>query len=194
MKRTIYLVRHGSHGEVGHVLSGRSEIALNGPGRAEVEALAHRLVAFPITSIHSSPRARTRETAAAIAAGRGKEVRIAAALDEVDFGRFAGRSFAELAGDSDWRRWNTERATARCPGGETMAEASARAMAYIKSLPAELTPALCVSHCDVIRGLVAQTLGLGFDRVFAFDCDPASVTTLEFDGPGPRLIALNESA
>ncbi|MBW8745673.1 MAG: histidine phosphatase family protein [Sphingomonas sp.] len=192
MKRTIYLVRHGSHGEVGHVLSGRSEVALNAQGKAEAEALAHRLASVPIASIHSSPRKRTRETAAAIAACHASEVRIAEALDEIDFGRFAGRGFAELAGDPDWRHWNAERATARCPEGETMAEASARAMAYIKSLPPGQAPALCVSHCDVIRGLVAQTLNLGFDGIFAFDCDPASLTTLEFEGSVPRLVALNE--
>jgi broad specificity phosphatase PhoE len=191
MKRIVHLVRHGTHAEVGRVLSGRSEIALDARGRAEAEALAARLDALPLASIHSSPRRRARETAAPIAARKGLQVHIADALDEVDFGRFAGSAFADLAGDADWQHWNAERATARCPGGETMAEAVARARDYIEKLPAEQTPALCVSHCDIIRGLVARALGLGLDRIFAFDCDPASVTTLILHGSDVRLASLN---
>jgi broad specificity phosphatase PhoE len=157
----------------------------------EAEALAARLEMLPIASIHSSPRRRARETAAPVAASKGLDVCIADALDEVDFGRFAGSAFADLAGDADWQRWNAERAGARCPGGETMAEAVARAWDHIATLPDEQTPALCVSHCDIIRGLIARALGLGLDRIFAFDCDPASLTTLIFEGSDVRLASLN---
>ncbi len=33
-------------------------------------------------------------------------------LDEIDFGTFTGRSFADLDGDPDWRTWNEDRANA----------------------------------------------------------------------------------
>jgi len=192
MKRLIHLVRHGRHAEIGHVLSGRSEIGLSDVGHAQADVTAAHLARGPIASIHSSPRRRARETAAPVAARTGLPVLIANALDEIDFGRFTGMPFDALADDLDWQAWNTERATARCPGGETMGEAIDRVWSYIGALPETQTPALCVSHCDIIRGLVATVIGLDFGRIFALDCDPASVTTLVLDGSDARLVGLNQ--
>jgi len=192
MSRQVLLVRHGTHGEVGRVLSGRSDIALDARGRREAEALAGALDGTAIATLHSSPRIRARETIAPIADRRALPVVVTPALDEIDFGGFTGRSFDALAGDADWRRWNAERATARCPGGETMEEASERALAYLRGLATEDAPALCVTHCDIIRALVVRALGIGFERMFAFDCDPASCTTLEIGDGEMRIVALNE--
>jgi probable phosphoglycerate mutase len=191
MKRVI-LVRHGTHAEVGLVLSGRSEISLDERGRREVDALAVALDGVPIASIHSSPRARTRQTAAAIAERRAMPVVVTPALDEIHFGTFAGRSFAALAPDPDWQHWNTQRATARCPGGETMAEACDRAMSYLGDIGREDAPALCVTHCDIIRALAVRARGTEFDRMLEFDCDPASCTTLEIGEGDMRIIAPNQ--
>lgn len=192
MTRIVHLARHGTHAEVGHVLSGRSEIGLSLRGQEEADALARQLAALPLRSIHSSPRTRTQETAAAVAERTGLPVRIAPALDEIDFGAFTGRAFAALDEDADWRRWNAERATARCPGGETMAEATARAAACLDGIAQEDAPAVCVTHCDIIRGLVAHLLGFDYGRMFAFDCDPGSLTTFARNTDGWRLVALNE--
>jgi probable phosphoglycerate mutase len=192
MTRTILLARHGTHAEVGHVLSGRSEIALADEGRAQAERLAVWLKRVPPSSIHTSPRARTQQTAVPAAARAGLVPVVAPALDEIDFGAFTGRDFASLDADADWQRWNAERDTARCPDGETMAEAVERAWRYIHAIPAEDAPALCITHCDVIRGLVARHLGVSFTLVYGFDCDPGSVTTLQVNDTGTRLIALNE--
>jgi broad specificity phosphatase PhoE len=192
LSTTVLLARHGSHDEVGAVLSGRSEIALNTAGRAEAERLAERLATTPITAIHSSPRRRTRETAEIVAARHGLTVTLVDALDEVDFGAWTGRSFDSLHGDPDWGRWNAERATAPTPGGETMARATARAAAHVASLEAAGGTVLCVSHCDVIRGVVAQFLGLDLNRLLAFDCAPASLTTLALAWGQGRIVTLNE--
>jgi broad specificity phosphatase PhoE len=185
----LLLVRHATHAEVGHVMSGRSEIALDARGRDEARALAAGLARETIDAVHASPRRRAQETAAAVADGRGLPVQTATALDEIDFGDFTGRSFASLDADADWRQWNAERGSARCPGGETMREATARAWQFVAALPAGRI--LCVSHCDVIRGLVCEMLGLGYDRMFQLGCDPASVTEVAFDGDDVRLMGLN---
>ena len=185
LEAPLYLVRHGTHDEIGKRLSGRSEIPLNARGRSEAEMLAERLEHVPIASIHSSPRRRALETAAPIAARRGLAVHVAPALDEIDFGAFAGRTFALLEEEPDWARWNAERGGFRCPGGETMAEAVERAEAYLAGLAPASRPALCVTHCDVIRGLAATRLGLGFERMFALACGPASVMILEESGMRP---------
>ena len=190
MARSIMLARHGHHQEVGRVLSGRSDISLDQQGRAEAGALAGLVASRGVTRIVSSPRARTRETAAAVAAALALPVEIAAELDEVDFGDFTGRAFAALDRDADWQRWNAERATARCPDGETMGEAVARAVGFVAGCGEGVT--LCVSHCDVIRGVVAHYLGLPLDRIFSLGCDPGSVTTLSLQGEGAVVVALNE--
>jgi probable phosphoglycerate mutase len=192
MNRRVLLVRHGTHAEVGRVLSGRSDIALDERGRREADAQARALAGTPMPTLHASPRTRARQTIAPLAAQRALPVTIAAALDEIDFGAFTGRSFDALAADPAWQRWNAHRATARCPGGETITEASDRALAYLRGLAEEDMPALCVTHCDIIRALVVRALGTGFERMFAFDCDPASCTTLDLEDGGMRVVALNE--
>ncbi|MBW6532039.1 histidine phosphatase family protein [Sphingomonas citri] len=191
MTRLLLLARHGTHEEVGHVLSGRSEIALSRRGRDEAAALARHLAGTDVSAIYASPRRRTVETAATVAQPRGFGVVHAPALDEVDFGAFTGRDFAALADDPDWQRWNAERGSARCPGGETMGEAVARAVDFLAAVGEGAT--LCVTHCDIIRGAVAHWLGLGFERMFQLGCDPGSVTTLALDERGgATLVALNE--
>lgn len=191
MPRLIILARHGAHAEVGRVLSGRSEIPLSSEGEREAAALARAAQDVGLASLHASPRRRTQQTAAPVATALGLPVTTAPALDEIDFGAFSGRSFDALAGDAAWQLWNAARDTARCPGGETMAEAVARAQAYLAALPAAQTPALCVTHCDIIRGIVANVLGVSYAKMFALDCDPGSLTTLAVEGEAWRLVSLN---
>jgi len=187
----IFLVRHGLHSEIGQVLSGRSEIALSQEGERQALALAAMMADVPIASLHSSPRRRALATIAPLAAQRRLAVRQSAALDEIDFGAFTGRPFAALADDPAWARWNAQRGRARCPGGETMAEAVGRALAYLRSLsPADL-PALCVTHCDIIRGVLADLDGRNLNRLFDIACDPGSVTTLRVDGSSIRPLSIN---
>lgn len=187
----LLLCRHGTHDEVGRVLSGRSEIGLNAAGHAEAAALARCLSGQTISTIISSPRRRARETAAPIAELLGTPVTIDADLDEIDFGSFAGRTFAELDRASAWQRWNAERDTFRCPGGETMGEVVERAERCVSGVAA-IGATVFVTHCDVIRGLVARRLGLPFGRLFDLPCDPGSITELALEDGRLRLVTLNE--
>ncbi len=188
---TVLLARHGHHDEVGTVLSGRSEIGLSPTGRDEARRLAGHLRDRPLVAVYSSPRCRARRTAEAVADGHGLPVAVLDDLDEIDFGAWAGQDFAVLADDPIWQRWNARRATAATPAGDTMAATTARAVAAIGRVAVE-GMVLCVSHCDVIRGVVAHVLGLSADRLLAFDVDCASLTTLAIDGGDWRLVGLNE--
>jgi broad specificity phosphatase PhoE len=188
----ILLTRHASHDEVGRVLSGRSDIALNARGRAEAVRLSTYLAGDAVTAIYSSPRRRAVQTAQQIAAGL--EAQIEQGLDEIDFGEWTGRTFAELDGQPDWRHWNTARGRARVPAGENMAEVTSRAVDAVERIAAGGGTIACVSHCDVIRALVAHYLGLDVDRLLSFDVDPASVSIIAFGaGPG-RVVAVNRVA
>ena len=189
---TVLLARHGSHAEVGRVLSGRSEIALDATGRIEAARLAARLSGTKLSAIYSSPRRRARETADAVASRTGIAVATSDALDEIDFGDWSGRSFAALASDPAWHRWNEARSGARAPGGEAMAEATGRALSHIETIGPDGAALLCVSHCDVIRGVVAHYLGLSADRLLSFDIAPGSLSELALWPGGGRVVSLNE--
>lgn len=185
----LLLIRHAAHSDVGCKLTGRGEErGLTAAGRSQASALAELLSHQNVAAVYSSPRLRTRQTAEAIAANRGLPVRIEDALDEIDFGEWTGMSFADLSGDPAWDQWNTARATARCPGGESMAEAVDRAGALLDDLQRrhDGEQVVLVTHCDIIRGLLCRIEGRSLDDILSFDAEPASVTRVEF---GDRKMA-----
>ncbi len=197
MTGTILLIRHAAHGDLGSKLSGRSVGGdLVAEGLRQADLLAHRLAPEEISEVHSSPVARALQTAGSVSRPRGLPVTSAAALDEIDFGKWTGLTFDELAGDPAWQFWNEQRASARAPGGETMQEVQQRAGNYLAQVASRLRGEVVamVSHCDVIRAMVARILGLSLDHLLRFDIAPASVTRIEAGDWGARLISLNEVA
>jgi ribonuclease H / adenosylcobalamin/alpha-ribazole phosphatase len=190
------LVRHAAHSHLGSILSGRTPgIALSAEGRSQAGRLAQHCAGISIDRIQSSPVQRARETAAAIFVGRdGLEIELVPELDELDFGEWSGRSFVELARDPEWRDWNGARANAIAPGGESMAAAQARTWAHIEKTatarPGETI--VMVTHCDIIRAVIAHVLGLSLDHILRFDIDPASVSRLAVGSWGAKVLTLNE--
>jgi ribonuclease H / adenosylcobalamin/alpha-ribazole phosphatase len=193
----IVLIRHAAHAHLGTVLSGRlPALALSEQGRAQAEALSRHLASARLAALHASPVERAQETAAAIAARHpGLTVETQPPLNEVDFGDWQGQSFSELAADPRWDAWNAERGVAAAPGGETMAAAQERAWDHVERTALSNPGAVVamVSHCDVIRAVVAHVLGLPLDRLLAFEVDPASLTRLEVGAWGARLLSLNQT-
>lgn len=192
---TILLIRHAAHVELGHVLSGRRrDVALSREGLGQAAILADLLGTEPLAAIYSSPRERAWYTARDIAEPHDLAVIVRDDLDEVDFGDWTGRSFAELAGDREWNTWNARRASARPPGGESMAEAVVRATGALQALAGDHDgeQVAVVSHCDIIRGAIAHFLGLSLDNLLRFDIEPASVSRLLLGDWGARVISVNE--
>jgi len=159
-------------------------------------ALGRHLAGEKLSEIQTSPRERARATAEAVAQATGAPVTVAEALDEIDFGGWTGAEFAALDGQPDWDAWNGSRSTARTPGGESMGEATSRIADHVVSLvatrPGERIA--LVTHCDMIRALVARTLGLSLDNLLRFEIGPASLSRLEAGPWGARVLSLNETA
>lgn len=193
---TFFLVRHAAHDDVGRFLAGRMpHVRLGEPGRAQAARLGGRMRRESFAAIYASPRERTRETAEAIAAACGiAAVHTDAALDEIDFGSWSGRSFDDLNGDPEWRRWNEVRSIAATPGGETVLDVQARVVGLVRRLHAAGGGAsqVLVSHADVIKAAVCFYLGLALDAWPRFDIAPASITTLAVEDWSARIIGLNE--
>lgn len=178
--RSVHLLRHGAHEDVGSRLTGRAaDHGLTEQGRAQVIAAAQLLDDDPPSAIYTSPRRRTRETATIVADRFGLAVIEAPAIDEIDFGEWTGRSFVALEADPRWRRWNAMRGSARCPDGESQGEAQARALAFaFEAAARHHAPPLLVTHCDIIRALVCWAERRPLDDIHRVQCDPGSLTTL----------------
>jgi probable phosphoglycerate mutase len=175
----IYLVRHAAHSLVDRVLCGRAcDVSLSDEGAAQARRLAIRLASTPIDVVQSSPRRRTRETAAAIAERHALDVECAESMDELDAGEWSGRSFESLAPDPAWVRWNSCRGSARAPGGESMAELQARVIAHIEKLRAKTANAVIVTHAEPIRAALLYYRNIPLDRYGEIEVAPASVIAL----------------
>ena len=197
MTATFYLVRHAAHDNVGCFLAGRMEgISLGEAGRAQSKRLAERMRREEIGAIHASPRERTKETALAIseACALG-EPQTDAALDEVDFGAWSGKTFQVLNEDPSWRRWNSLRSLSRTPNGETMLDVQRRVVGLMDRLSAgaDGKRLVLVSHADVIKAAVSHVLGLPIDAWPRFDIAPASITTVMMGDWGAKVVTLNEA-
>ena len=147
-----------------------------------------------LDQLHSSPLQRARETADAIAGDRALMVEVVEALDELDFGDWSGCAFLELEEDSRWHRWNTRRSAEVAPNGESMSQVQDRAWRHIAQtgLANPGHTIAMVTHCDVIRAVVAKTLGLSLDDILRFEIGPASVSRLAVGSWGAKLLSLNE--
>jgi len=195
MTRLIF-IRHAATDCGTNRLAGRdASVHLSAAGKVQGQRLAHSSKQLGIGKIYSSPQPRARETAAFLGARLGDSVEIAPELDEIDYGEWTGRSFAELRGIAHWRDFNSLRSCTRIPGGELMIEVQARVLALMESLcrrhPA-MTVAL-VSHADVIRAGLAHCLGMPLDLVLRLEIDPASISMVAMEQYGPRVLCINHT-
>lgn len=190
----VHLVRHAAHDHVGRILTGRaSGFGLSEEGREQAGRLASWFEGHPVSAVETSPRERALETALAIGATVGCAPVVVTAADEIDFGHWTGRSFAELDPDPTWRNWNERRAESCPPGGEPMAAVRDRIVAHLRRIATSVSDGVVVlvSHADVIKAALADALGLSLDHLHRFDIAPASVSSILVGGWGARVLSVN---
>jgi alpha-ribazole phosphatase len=124
----IYLLRHGA---TAHNAERRYQGSTDAPLSPEGRAALHP-ADFSPERVYVSPLSRAAETAALLFPGAAQTV--VPALREMDFGAFEGRNYQEMAQDGDYRAWVEGGCTGRCPGGEDLAEFSARTCAAFEAL------------------------------------------------------------
>jgi broad specificity phosphatase PhoE len=178
---TIYLVRHAHHDRLCRELVGRQTgVHLSADGLRQAALLATAFERIPITAVLASPRERAAETATPIAERHALGVETAAALDEVDFGRWTGRSIAALEDEREWRRFNAERSRAIIPGGETMLAVQQRVTIFLDAIAGRFPDGrlVMVSHGDVIRATLLHQLGMPLDFIHRLEISPSSISVL----------------
>lgn len=193
---TLLLARHGLTDLTGPVLAGRTPgVHLSDAGRAQAAALAERIAGVRLDAIVSSPLERCRETAEAVAAGRGLPVETDERLLECDYGDWTGRELKELAKDPLWPVVQAHPSAAVFPGGEAMTAMQYRAVAAIRGWNRRLGEKavyLVCSHGDVIKAIVADALGLHLDQFQRITADPAALTVIRYAPLRPFVLKLND--
>jgi probable phosphoglycerate mutase len=211
---TVLLVRHGLTALTGPVLAGWTPgVNLDDDGRAQAEALAARLAPVPLDAIVTSPLERCRQTAAAIAAVAGAAERAERAerdgagggevavhvddrLGECHYGDWTGKRLKKLAKEPLWRVVQAHPSAARFPGGESLPDMQHRAVSAVREWNAKLGRNACYvvcSHGDVIKSIVADSLGVHLDLFQRIQIDPCSLTVIRYTELRPFLLRLNDT-
>lgn len=186
----VILLRHGSTPSTGKILPGRaSGLHLSEAGREQAASVAEALAHERIDAVYTSPLERARETAAAVARGRGLRVRVRSGLIECDFGEWTGRQLSALRRLKPWATIQTQPSVFRFPGGESFVEMQRRIVDEIDTLAAQHGGETIVlaSHADPIKAALCHASGAHLDHFQRFLIGPCSRSIL-WVGAGPPTV------
>jgi probable phosphoglycerate mutase len=192
----VYLIRHGETDLLRSGLCGRLPgISLNETGHNQARLIAAYLKEQPIVAIYSSPLERAMETALPLAQSKGLEIRPAPAFNEVNHGDWAGMTWEQLHLDPRWRAHNEFRSGVSAPNGEMAVEVEARAVKELERLLAQHgeDQIAVVTHAAVVRATVTSYLGVPIDLSQRMEVDPASISIVELNQYGPRILSTNRT-
>ena len=207
---TVLLVRHGLTATTGQLLTGWTPgVGLDERGRAQAKALGERLASIPLDAIVTSPLDRCRQTVEEIVAARGgpagQDARqgkgdpvVEDRVGECKYGDWTGQRLDDLVKDPLWPVVQAHPSAVRFPGaaGETMLDMQHRAVSAVREWNERLGKAatyLICSHGDVIKAIVADSLGLHLDQCQRIVADPCSLTVIRYTPLRPFLLRLNDT-
>ncbi|MCP3856438.1 MAG: histidine phosphatase family protein [Actinomycetia bacterium] len=187
----LIIARHGrTESNARGLLLGRADPDLDSTGREQAGQLAASLER--VDRIVTSPLARTRQTAQAVADTFGLAAEVDERWIELDYGDWDERPISEISAGT-WAQWRAD-TDFRPPGGETLAELGER----VRQGAADLVDAaaerniLVVSHVSPIKAAVVWALGVGDEVTWRLFVGQASQTTLATDRGHPRLVRFND--
>lgn len=159
---TLVLLRHGEAvGNAEGRYLGHLDVPLTERGRRQAEEAGRALAAVPVAAVYASDLARATETARRVVALRkdAPPLRVTAALRELAFGAWEGKTYAEVAASdpAHLARWYADPLAVAPPGGERLVDLLARLglfLAYVWHRHAGQT-VLVVTHGGCLRALRA---------------------------------------
>ena len=196
---TLILLRHGKSTANGAgVLAGRSPgVALDDTGAAQASKLVERLAGVPLAEIVCSPMERCAQTVAPLAADRGLTPVTEPELSEVDYGSWTGSALKTLSKEPLWRVVQAHPSAVRFPGGESMLGMQDRAVGAVRDwnerLGREAVYVVC-SHGDVIKSILADSLGMHLDMCQRIQVDPCSLSVIRYTPVRPFVLRMNDIA
>jgi probable phosphoglycerate mutase len=198
MTTRFILVRHGeASGNRELRYLGATDSPLTDRGHEQARQLALAVHTFAPTALYSSPLARARVTAQAIAATTGLPVNIEDDLREQSFGQWEMLTRAEVqAADRERLAAWESGADVAPPEGESLFQVRERLLGLTERLVARhpgATLAL-VSHVSPIKAIVCSALELPPAGAMRMWLDPASICVVDWrsttDGPDGSLVGI----
>lgn len=193
----LLLVRHGETEWNSDVIyRGRAEVALSETGRLQAERLGARLAAERVTALYSSPLIRAKETAEAVARHTGCAVQVLEDLNDLDCGEWQGLSDPEVKAryPEERRLWLSAPHLVTLPGGESLADVSARVCRVLEVALRHDGVVVLVSHRVVHKVAICSLLGLDNSHFWDIRLDLAGITEFECTARRRVLVRHNETS
>lgn len=176
LPQRIFLIRHGeTEWAATDKHTGFTDIPLTEKGRAQGELLRKRLQGHNFEKVFTSPLKRAKDTCDIV--GYGKKAIIDSDLVEWDYGKYEGLTTAEIHKiDPNWTVFDKG-----APGGESIANISARADHFLAKLKGCKADVAVFSSGHFLRVLAARWTGLRAHdgRVLALSTGSLSILGFE---------------
>ena len=193
----VVLIRHAhSSANAAGVLSGQTEgVHLSPLGIKQSKNLAKRIGDVHVKTVRVSPMVRCSETITPWITKSGSKLMIDEDINEMDYGLWTGKKLRTLSKDPLWKLVQEKPSKVTFPEGESMRAMQKRAMKCVHeaALQSGKGPALLVSHGDVIKSIIASSLGLHLDEFQRIVIDPASISIIDISSKSSRLLLMNDS-
>ncbi|MFF5444510.1 histidine phosphatase family protein [Streptomyces sp. NPDC012888] len=193
MAPRILLARHGQTSwSLSGKHTGRTDVPLLEEGRRGAKLLGERLAAgawggLPGVEVRTSPLLRAAESCDL--AGFGARAEPWDTLMEWDYGDYEGMTPAEIqAVRPGWLIWRDG-----VPGGESVADVSARADEVVAWARSAERDVLVFAHGHILRTLAARWLGLDASFGARIRLDPTSLSVLGWAYGAPALERWNDT-
>ena len=142
---------------------GQADSPLTERGLAQARELGRALGSDSLAAVYSSDLGRALDTAREVAASHGLEVTTDPRLRELDVGRWTGRLGAEIRENDPelMALWRERPADLVIPEGETLAQAQARALAFLdERLPAHAgRDVVVITHGALTQCILVAGMG-----------------------------------
>jgi broad specificity phosphatase PhoE len=172
----VVLVRHGeTEWSRDHRHTGRTDVPLTAEGRRQAERLRDALAEWKFTRVLSSPLSRALDTCRL--AGYGDRAELSDALLEWDYGEYDGETTARIRESRPgWNLWRDG-----CPGGESVADVSARVDPLVSEQKDSDGEVLLFAHGHVLRVLAARWVELAPEAGARLWLATATISVLGFE-------------
>lgn len=190
------IIRHGqTEWNKKRMIMGPSPIGLNERGREQALGLAGAIKNLRLDAIYSSPILRAQETAEILGESQAISFNNHAGLEEVNYGDWVGKSFAEVKALPDYQPYYLQEEKPVAPNGESLVEVQNRIWQAFLEIDQQHENAniALVSHADSIKCLLMKVINVPLASLVNIRIDNCSVSVVETHSEINRLISINQA-